>query len=290
MTLLDATQARRTVESEVPGLSGLQVRPVGEGEDHQVFAVGDEWLVRFAESVRIDWLRREVEVLKAVGETVASGVPRPEFYGGPSAKHPFVAYRRIPGIAVDACLKSDPVGLACDLGRMLGALHRVDPARIPPTPANWESLTFDRERTKLMSARSALEGLLAPELARRAAPYLAGAMPVPARERLRRLTRSDMKPDHVIVDPANGRLNGLIDFTDAMVADPLVDFVGLIPLGGRRFVDLVIASYDLPLGAGFDTTLEWLSRTLALRWLADAAIENPAATAKHVRWVELAFS
>ncbi|HEV2333836.1 MAG TPA: hypothetical protein VGV16_11805 [Gammaproteobacteria bacterium] len=50
-----------------------------------------------------------------------------------------------------------------------------------------------------------------------------------------------------------------------------LDFAGLIGIGGYRFIDRVVACYDLPLGDGFGAKLEWLTRVLTLTWLIDAA-------------------
>jgi len=105
-----------------------------------------------------------------------------------------------------------------------------------------------------------------------------------------RFIHNDICPDHLLVDRRTGRLTGLIDFTDATAGDPVLDFVGLIGIGGHRFISRVTARYDLPLGDGFAAKLEWLSRVLTLTWLADAAGHDPASVPKHLSWVQHAFS
>jgi hypothetical protein len=96
--------------------------------------------------------------------------------------------------------------------------------------------------------------------------------------------------EHLIADPATGRLARLIDFTDDMAGDPVLDFVGLITVGGYGFVSQVVASYDLPLGDGFRARLEWLSRMRTLTWLADAADHDPGSVPAHLSLVARAFS
>lgn len=289
---LDQRQAAQLIAAQLVPLRGLSVRRVAEGQDHQLFAAGEEWLVRFPKRAEgASWLERELSILKVVTETVTAGVPKPELTAPPSDAfpYPFITYRRIPGIGADLTSVSDPVGLAADIGRLLDALHRVDPDRISPTPVGWERLTLEHERTNLLSCADAAARLLTPDLAGRAEAYLTGAAPVPARQFPRRFIHNDICPDHLIVDPTTGRLNGIIDFTDAMVGDPVLDFVGLVGLGGQPFIDQVLANYALALGHGFDQTLQWLTRTLTLRWLAEAATDNPPAIVKHLRWVTRAF-
>jgi hypothetical protein len=70
----------------------------------------------------------------------------------------------------------------------------------------------------------------------------------------------------------------------------VLDFVGLIGVGGYDFIAAAAASYDLPLGAGFWPKLNWLARTLTLSWLADAASNTPADVGKHVTGVTRAFA
>jgi aminoglycoside phosphotransferase (APT) family kinase protein len=290
--LLDQERAAGLIAAQLPLLRGLPVVRVAEGQDHQLFAAGEEWLVRFPKRAEwAVWLERELSIMAVVAETVPSGVPNPELIGRASNAYPypFFAYRRIPGVAADLTPVTDPAGLAGDVGRMLDTLHHVDPDRISPTPAGWGQLTLQYERTKLISHADVAAGLLSPQLAKKAEPYLAGTAPLPTRDAPRRFVHNDICPDHLIVDPHTGRLNGIIDFTDAMVGDPLVDFVGLVGLGGRHFIDQVRRHYTLPLGRGFDAAVDWLARTLTLRWLAEAAIDNPTAVPKHVRWVQLAF-
>jgi len=102
-------------------------------------------------------------------------------------------------------------------------------------------------RTELAAVAGVVRPLLGPDLLREAEPYLAGQISEPPEDGPLRFIHYDVCPDHLIVDADTGRLNGLIDFTDAMVGDPVHDFVGLIGLGGYRFINRVAAGYDLPL-------------------------------------------
>lgn len=179
--------------------------------------------------------------------------------------------------------------MAEDLGLVLTRRHRIDPNRIPPTPADWEHEPWSAWRTELVDVADTVRPLLVEDLLSRAEPYLAGAIPEPPQDGPRRFMHNDICPDHVLVDRHTGRLAGLIDFTDAMVGDPLHDFVGLVPIGGRSFVDKVLAHYGLPLGEEFDSKLDWFSRVLSLTWLAEAAAEDTDAIDKHLVWVDRAF-
>ncbi len=143
---------------------------------------------------------------------------------------------------------------------------------------------------ELAGVAPAVRSVLGRELRGLAEPYLSGLEAEPDRAAPLRFIHNDVCPDHLIVDPATGRLAGLIDFTDAVAGDPVKDFVGLIGLGGYEFIARVAASYDLPLGEGFWPRLRWLARMLTLLWLSEAVAYDPGSVPMHLTWVGRAFA
>ena len=193
------------------------------------------------------------------------------------------------GVGADESGLTDLAALAKDIGRLLSELHRIDARQIPATPDGWEKEPWSDLRAELTAQADVIKPLLTPDLLAKAEPYLAGEVTEPPQDGPRRFIHNDICPDHLLVDPATGRLSGLIDFTDAMVGEVVLDFVGLIGIAGYEFIDLVAASYELPLGDSFQAKLGWLARTLTLGWLADAAGHDPAAIPKHLSWLACAF-
>jgi aminoglycoside phosphotransferase (APT) family kinase protein len=285
--------AAGVIGAQFADLAGAAVASFGAGWDHELFTVGDEWIFRFPKRAeRVPWLEREIQINAIAAAAVGRSVPLFERIGAASAAfpYPFVGYRRLPGVAADRAHAGDPSRLAEDIGALLSELHRADFGSVPPTPDTWEHESWAELREELTAEASVVRPLLPPGLRERAEPYLAGAVPEPAQDGPRRFIHNDICPDHLIVDPDTGRLAGLIDFTDAMVGEVVLDFVGLIGVGGYDFINLAGRSYDLPLGARFAEKLEWLARTLTLTWLAEAASHDPAMIGKHQLWVRRAFS
>jgi aminoglycoside phosphotransferase (APT) family kinase protein len=280
------------VADQFPDLAGAPVCRFGAGWDHDLFLVGAEWILRFPKRAEgVAWLAREIQVIAIAAETLGSSIPVFERRGTPSAifPYPFVGYRRLPGVAAGQASVRDLGGLAGDIGRLLGRLHRIDPRRIPPTPAGWEQGTWAQLRTGLMAVGQVVRPLLAPSLLAEAEPYLAGSISEPAQDGPRRFIHNDICPDHLIVNAGNGRLAGLIDFTDATVGEIVLDFAGLIGVGGYDFISQVVSCYDLPVGSHFGKKLRWLARTLTLTWLAEAADHDPGDAPQHLLWVARAF-
>lgn len=63
------------------------------------------------------------------------------------------------------------------------------------------------------------------------------------------LVHGDLSGDHLLVD-GTGRLSGLIDFADARLADPALDFAGILNELGWRDLGRVLEHYDGELDAG----------------------------------------
>lgn len=232
--------------------------------------------------------------MRVAGDVLGGLVPQFELLGQPSATFPwpFVGYRCLTGAGADENAALDLAGLAEDLAGVLGRLHRIDPSRMPPAPGGWEPGPWGGLRAELTAVATTVRPLLDPGLLAKAEPYLAGRVPEPEQDGPRRFIHNDICPDHIITSTRTGRLTGLIDFTDAVAGEPVLDFVGLIGIGGYEFIDAVLDRYDLGLEGGFTGKLEWLARTLTLRWLAEAAGATDAADGdvrKLRSWVVRAF-
>jgi aminoglycoside phosphotransferase (APT) family kinase protein len=289
---IDAGVVSAVVAAQFPDLAGAPVRLFGAGWDNEIYSAGPEWIFRFPKRAeRVPWLSREIQIMAVVGDALGTAIPRFERSGTGSGlfPYPFVGYRRLAGVAADQSPVSNLAGLAADIGGLLGVLHRIDASEIPATPEAWERAPWSELRADLTAQADLIAPLLAPDLLARAGPYLAGEVAEPPQDGPRRFIHNDICPDHLLVDPATGRLTGLIDFGDAMNGEAVLDFAGLIGIGGYDFISQAAASYTLPLGAGFEAKLRWLARTLTLTWLADAARDNPHDLGKHLTWIERAF-
>lgn len=118
-------------------------------------------------------------------------------------------------------LEEASTALGRELGLFVKALHEVDPAAavghgaLDPTTAAAERLAVMNEmRDKVLP--------LLPESARdRGAELLAGIGGINTA-----LVHGDLGPDHLRVD--DGRLTGIIDWTDAHIGDPAMDLCWLL--------------------------------------------------------------
>ncbi|MGH9171604.1 MAG: phosphotransferase family protein [Acidimicrobiales bacterium] len=287
---LDQLTVVQLVADQFPELDGQDVTSLGAGWDHDVFLCGGV-VFRFPKRAeRVAWLTRETEIVRLAGIALGPSVPKFSYLGRPSAQfpYPFVGYRLMDGIP--AGQPAADVGvLADDLGTTLTTLHNVDTEHVPSTPTREEPLGAGGHRADLSWCVNDLRAGLPLDLRAVAEPYLSGSLPRPRFTGRRVLAHNDICAEHVLVDAVSGHLSGLIDWTDAMVTDPVVDFVGLITIGDWCFVRAVLAAYGLPVDDDFGRRLEWLTRTMTLVWLGEAMQEQATDLGRHLAWVRRAF-
>jgi len=57
------------------------------------------------------------------------------------------------------------------------------------------------------------------------------------------LVHGDLSAEHILFDPDTQRITGVIDFTDAIITTPLLDFVYLYRAYGRDFFERLLHQY-----------------------------------------------
>jgi aminoglycoside 2''-phosphotransferase len=142
-----------------------------------------------------------------------------------------------------------------EIGDFLRVLHSL-PAKLVARPAGgantedaaWFADRYAERRKKLAEALGAT--LL------RAADRFYEALPTAVASGRVAVTHRDFTEDHILLDPTEGRLAGVIDFTDAGLGDPAFDFTCLWAYG-RWAPEHTAQSY----GAGAENS-DMLSRSL----------------------------
>ena len=240
---LVAAGVAHAIARQFPELAALPVTFLGEGYDSRAFRVGDKFIFRFPKRADVDeWSRKERALLPQIDGRFAIAVPRFEWVGeaDDDVMYAFAGYRIVPGTPcdfLDGREARDAVTAGRQLGEFLRALHgvpleiaeacdahRAGPPAIPPLTA--------RARVAL----SRLGEYASPtELARWDAILAAhveggaGTVDALAHDRSRDcawcLTHADLLPEHILIDPANGRLTGVIDWADMQIGDPAGDLV-----------------------------------------------------------------
>jgi aminoglycoside phosphotransferase (APT) family kinase protein len=226
------------LRTRFPALEIHHCRVIEDGWDSLVLEVNEEYVFRFPRRPEVeDWVEREILLLPELAETLPVAVPRFDFVARNGLS--CVGYRKLVGEPASADL-SERAGE--DLGGFLAALHRfpVERARalgVPCyEPAAWREhfagFCSDLRRRVLPLLTSAEQ-----ERAESLFAEVAGLDFEPV------LLHSDLGPQHVLV--RGGRVLGVIDWSDARVGDPALDFAWCLHGTSWATADAVARSYGL---------------------------------------------
>ena len=239
---MDADEARRALASV--GMDPGRIEPVLGGWANWTFEVDSKWIARFPRNAEVAAAAaREQALLPELSSHVSFQVPAPTHEGTWSAM-PFMVYRRIEGVP----LTSRRPGPGCirAIGEMLAELHSFPLERAtrllqtPPAHRAWSEYWEDLWPIVEEEALPAMSPGLAGSVSRNYERFLAG---MPGFEPA--LVHHDLGLEHILVDAELDAPRGLIDFEDAWVGDPAIDYVPLRAALGEAGMGLLLESRDL---------------------------------------------
>jgi aminoglycoside phosphotransferase (APT) family kinase protein len=252
MSLDALARARRALRAHVPELADAALGELGRGLDNTAFLAGD-LVVRVAEH---DVVRREAALLAVIAARVSLPVPSVRFADAGVLAYPLLPGRPLLGRAA-------PAALARPLGRFLRELHAV-----PLSTVDGLAPVEDADPAEWLED---LDG--PPELLR----TLRETVPEPAPRRV--LAHADLGAEHILED--GGAVTGVIDWTDAAVTDPALDFARLYRDFGPGFLAEVLAAYGTGPDAG---RITYFARCAALEDLAYGH-EHARAAERSLAWL-----
>ncbi|TLS41162.1 aminoglycoside phosphotransferase family protein [Streptomyces montanus] len=261
-----ADTVRHLVRSLLPDGGRSDIRPAGEGGEHFTWFVGTRHVLRLARdrdaSVR---RRRELRLRDVVRPHLGVAVPVSIAHGEWASGRTYTLDTLIPGESgerhdVSAVGEADLAGLLTGLREV--PVRQAEALGVPrAAPRSLEALRttaaraaeqleaadeFDPDRLHQLTAPAAVQLAAQPQ----------GAV----------LVHHDLKGEHLVVS-ADGRVRGVLDWTDAVVGDPAEDIAGLaLAVGAPAAVRAAtLAGYGArPCLRGL-----WLARCDALIRLAD---------------------
>lgn len=231
--------------SEMPDLEVESVIRLGEGMVNVAFEVNGRLIVRFSKepnpAKRAALVNHEARLLETVAGISTLPVPEPEF----TVPHQgCLAYFKLPGTPLldiphqQRSVYAPSIGSA--LGELLAALHSVPVGRMADL-VDTDVQPLDGWRADAAGLVEGLgEGI--PE-AHRPAIALFLAAPPPAEPSSLVFSHNDLGIEHVLVDPADGSVSGIIDWGDAAITDPAYDFGLLYRDLGPAALEAALESY-----------------------------------------------
>ncbi|WP_041733326.1 phosphotransferase [Conexibacter woesei] len=218
--------------------------PLDDGWDSQATLVDGRWIDRTPRRAEVTpRLRAEVRLLGWLAPRLPLAVPRPFVVG----EQPLVVrHALVPGEPAPELTAAH----GRELGAFLHALHASDAAEAVEHDAPGPAAALAERRAELERMRTVVL-LLLPAARRGDGDALLDAIAqLPAAA----LVHGDLGPEHVLVQ--DGRLSGVIDWSDAHVGDPAIDLAWTLHGATSAFASALAERY------GVDAEL----RARALLW------------------------
>jgi aminoglycoside 2''-phosphotransferase len=244
------------LKAQFPELSYERAELVTYGWDHDVLVLDDRLVFRFPKSAQyLNRLGAEIRLTAYLLPRLPVAIPH---YTYVAEAYAFGGYEKIAGVEmrgeVFAQLTAESqAAIAVEIGAFLSALHQVPPALLQefgyePTPEGprW---SVPQTQSVLQALRQDVFAQLAQDEIRFIEAQFADYLALSCDVALVPIHR-DLTGDHILVDPDVGCVAGVIDFADAQVNDPALDFAGLWAFG-ERFVKVVLDCYTGAIDADF---------------------------------------
>lgn len=245
-----------------PGLDVVATQPPREpGADFDVVGIVDaeerRWIVRSPRHAAAGAaMEGEVALLGELADAVDRGllpfdVPRPAGFAPLPEGGRAMIYRELVGRPLDPAALTPDAELLRNLARAIAALHELSGAVVRTAGLPDYDAEGYRQRRLAEVDQAARTGHLPARLLRRwehaledVSLWRFATTPV----------HGDLAGEHVVVD--GDRVVGLVDWSDACVADPADDLAWLLAQTSPAAADAVMEHYTNARGGGIDSTLD----------------------------------
>jgi aminoglycoside phosphotransferase (APT) family kinase protein len=238
---------RRMVAARLPHYQVDSVVQVGEGLDNLAYEVNGELILRYSKepdpAARAAHVDREARPLAAVAAVSPLPVPEPAFT---VPEQGCLAYRKLPGQPLldlpEPQRSTHASSIAATLGELLTALHAA-PVEHMTALVDVDDQPLAEWRGEAAETYAAVVEAV-PVVHRRPVEAFLEAPP-PADRWTPVFSHNDLGIEHVLVDPVSWTVTGIIDWSDAAIMDPAVDFGLLYRDLGPIAVHAALGSYRI---------------------------------------------
>lgn len=219
------------------------------GQNSDILIVNDNLIFRFPRYHEgLQSLKREVQILQALHNKLPLSIPQPEHIQlGTEAGHAWIGYSLIQGEPLwrEDIDDLDDAGLkqyAQQIGEFLRALHQIPETELPPLEVEdkiefWQDFYAQIQDKLFQFMRSDATR----ELQEHFEAYFTNINNYAYTPALR---HGDFGTVNILHDSAIPTITGIIDFGDATLGDPAIDYAGLQSGYGEEFVKLVVNDED----------------------------------------------
>jgi aminoglycoside 2''-phosphotransferase len=242
------TEPQDLITRHYPQLPVYKATPIQTGWDSFVLEIDNRYMFRFPRRLEVKPnIEKELCLLPELEKNLPLAVPHFEFiwWDDPQPENCFVGYQKIPGTPLTKPLLESKL-VRRQLSEFLSSLHAFPPwraasLRVPVfSPSEWRQSYADFYAWIKDSLYPRLDKETQARTSRLWEEFLDTAgnfqfKPV--------LIHSDLDDEHILCSSSRRLINGIIDWEDAVVGDPALDFTGLFITGGLEAVESILSGY-----------------------------------------------
>jgi len=233
---------RTLLVHHLPGYEVRSITRLGEGLDNAAYEVNGELIVRASKetdpALRSEATQHEAQLLAVAARLSTLPVPEPVFV---DAKAGLLAYFKLPGLPLMYNPVAEPARLAPALGEFLSRLH-LAPLEKVENLVEWDTYPLLAWREDAQRDYQEISGHL-PTAHRPLVENFLERTP-PAEHRAAGFCHNDLGAEHVLVGVETNAVTGIIDWTDAPIADPARDFALIYRDLGPEVFELTLVHYE----------------------------------------------
>lgn len=291
---MDLKRYRQVLEQCFPDLTVTSIGFIGGGT-FRVFEVkGDRafergFIFRFPHGgAGGDLLRREQRVCEVLSPLLPLPIPRYKYFsdGCSLFNQPVGGYTKLDGVPLQECTFDQPTlrQVATQLGGFLSTLHSTPPEALPGVglppigPARLresQHALYARVQRHALPLMSTEERRWTQDLFE---PFLAEAANWQFRPVL---VHGDFDSSNILCDPGSSSVVGIIDFEEACLSDPALDFCVLQAEYGSGFLQELLEAYHPRLDERFMQRIGFHSRRILFHELLYGIEENAQPFVEH---------
>ena len=193
---------------------------IGDGSDHWAFEVNGAFIARVrkhCDQHTADDIEREAGLLDVVSR--ASPIPVPKVVAmEPQAG--LIVFRRLPGISLLERLPSNPLVFAEPLAEFVASIHGI-PCSLVEDLVEPDEYSLEAYRSDAIDYMKRAASRLSDSQRRCVERFLASSPPPESANRT--FCHNDLGAEHILASDDLSRLTGIIDWSDAAIADPAKD-------------------------------------------------------------------
>lgn len=237
------------IHHDFPAFRISSMKKIGEGDNSKAFLVNENYIFRFPKRKDVkQQVRREILVLPQIKSAINVQIPDFEFI---SPEINYVGYKKIEGNVLsneifESLKKKDRISIQKTIANFLSQIHSIPLSEL--RNSSLETMNLYKEYSGNFEEA---KRLIYPHISKNKRKVIDSLFTGYLNNEknfnyIPTIVHNDFSKDHILFDPVNKEITGIIDFGDIAFGDPDYDFMYLLDEFGEDFLNEILICYQHP--------------------------------------------